>query len=200
MVVGTDHEVLRVYDINTGQCFASAIPSQQHNSSVTCVKYAPTAKVYASGSLDGNIKLWDAVSGRCINTFDKAHEGAEVCSVVFSRNGKYLLSSGKDSLVKLWELSTSRCLIAYTGAGTTGKQEHNTQAIFNHSEDYVLFPDEATTSLCSWNSRNASRLHLMSLGHNGPVRFIIHSPTAPAFLTCSDDFRARFWFRRVNTN
>lgn len=113
---------------------------------------------------------------------------------------QYLLTSGKDSLVKLWELSTSRCLIAYTGAGTTGKQEHNTQAIFNHSEDYVLFPDEATTSLCSWNSRNASRLHLMSLGHNGPVRYIVHSPTHPAFLTCSDDFRARFWFRRVTQN
>lgn len=88
MAVGTDHDVLRVYDINTAQCFVSAIPSQQHKSSVTCVKYAPTAKVYATGSLDGSIKLWDAISGRCINTFDKAHDGAEVCSVVFSRNGK----------------------------------------------------------------------------------------------------------------
>ncbi|XP_055716534.1 cleavage stimulation factor subunit 1 [Phlebotomus papatasi] len=200
MVVGTDHHVLRVYDIATSQCFVSAIPSQQHRAGVVCVKYAQTAKLFASGSLDGAIKLWDGVSGRCVNTFAAAHDGAEVCSVAFSKNGKYLLSSGKDSLVKLWELSTSRCLIAYTGAGTTGKQEHSTQAVFNHTEDYVLFPDEATTSLCSWNSRNASRLHLMSLGHNGPVRYIIHSPTHPAFLTCSDDYRARFWFRRSNTH
>ena len=44
----------------------------------------------------------------------------------FPRNGKYVLSSGKDSLVKLWELSTSRCLIAYTGAGSTGKQVDKT--------------------------------------------------------------------------
>ena len=36
--------------------------------------------------------------------------------------GKYVLSSGKDSLVKLWEMATTRCLIAYTGAGATGKQ------------------------------------------------------------------------------
>ena len=36
--------------------------------------------------------------------------------------GKYLLSSGRDSLVKLWELSTARCLIAYTGAGATGRK------------------------------------------------------------------------------
>lgn len=77
-----------MYDVNTAQCYASAISSQQHKSSVTCLKYAPTAKVYASGSLDGSIKLWDAISGRCINTFDKAHDGYEICSVVFSRNGK----------------------------------------------------------------------------------------------------------------
>jgi cleavage stimulation factor subunit 1 len=199
LIVGTDHHVLRVYDVNTSCCFVSAIPSQQHTDSITCVKYAVTGKMYASGSLDGSIKLWDGTSGRCVNTFAQAHDGAEIFSVTFSRNGKYLLSSGKDSLVKLWELSTSRCLIAYTGAGTTGKQEYQTQAIFNHSEDFVLFPDEATTSLCAWNSRNASRCHLMSLGHNGPVRHIVHAPNSAAFLTCSDDFRARFWVRRTQS-
>lgn len=88
MAVGTDHNVLRVYDINTAQCFVSPISSQQHTSSVTCVKYAPNAKFYATGSLDGTIKIWDAVGGRCVNTFDKAHDGAEVCSVVFTRNAK----------------------------------------------------------------------------------------------------------------
>ena len=124
------------------------------------------------------LQVWDGVSNRCIGTFIQAHDGAPVCSVAFSRNGKYILSSGKvrywilllhknttidcnlfdlslcqDSLVKLWELSTSRCLIAYTGAGTTGKQEHQAQAVFNHTEDYVMFPDEATTSLCCWDAR-----------------------------------------------
>lgn len=49
---------------------------------------------------------------------------------------QYVLSSGKDSIVKLWELSMSRCLIAYTGAGATGKQVHRAQGIFNHTEDY----------------------------------------------------------------
>lgn len=45
-----------------------------------------------------------------------------------------------------------------------GKQEHRTQALFNHTEEYVLFPDEASTSLCTWNARNASRQLLLSLG------------------------------------
>lgn len=41
-----------------------------------------------------------------------------------------------DSIVKLWELSTNRCLIAYTGAGATGRQEFPVKATFNHNEDY----------------------------------------------------------------
>lgn len=196
LAVATDHHLLRIYDVHTGQCYVSAIPAQHHNKPINCVKYAINGKLYATGSVDGTIKIWDGISGRCINTFTDAHNGQEICSVTFTKNGKYLLSSGKDSLVKLWELSTSRPLIAYTGAGTTGKQEHNTQAVFNHTEDFVLFPDEATTSLCAWNSRNASRCHLMSLGHNGAVRHLVHSPTHPAFITCSDDYRARFWVRR----
>ena len=72
--------------------------------------------------MDGSVKIWDGISSQCVATFKNAHEGAEVCSVEFSRNGKYVLSSGKDSMCKLWELSTTRCLIAYTGAGTQGKQ------------------------------------------------------------------------------
>ena len=60
-----------------------------------------------------------------MSTYIRAHDGHEVCSVKFSRNGKYILSSGKDSLIKLWEFSTNRCLIAYTGAGATGKQVCN---------------------------------------------------------------------------
>ncbi|KAJ8915611.1 hypothetical protein NQ315_003395 [Exocentrus adspersus] len=199
LIVATNHPVVRLYDMNTLQCFVCAFPNHQHTQSVTNLKWSKDAKLFATCSKDGSIKLWDGVSNRCVNTFVKAHDGLEVCSVEFSRNGKYLLSSGKNSICKLWELTTSRCLIAYTGAGTTGKQEYEAQAVFNHTEDYVLFPDEATTSLCAWNSRNASRKQLMSLGHNGAVRLIAHSPTQAAFLTCSDDFRARFWYRRTPT-
>ncbi|XP_067658895.1 cleavage stimulation factor subunit 1-like [Haliotis asinina] len=200
VLVGTEHPTLRLYDVNTFQCFVSHDPSGQHEGPVTSVNWSPNANLFTTCSKDGSIKVWDGVSHRCINTFKNAHDGHEVCSVTFSRNSKYILSSGKDSLVKLWELSTNRCLIMYTGAGATGKQEHRTQAVFNHTEDYVLFPDEKTTSLCCWDSRNAERQKLLSLGHNGVVRSIVHSPTGPAFVTCSDDYRARFWYRKASTD
>lgn len=196
LAVTTEGPVVRFYDINSGQCYVCPYPREHHTGPLTSVRYSADARVCASASKDGDIKVWDGVSGRCVQTFTKCHDGAEVCSVLFSRNGKYILSSGLDSIVKLWELSTGRCLIAYTGAGSVGRQEHSAHAMFNHTEDFVMFPDEATTSLCAWDARNAQRKNLLSLGHNGPVRHMVHSPCSPAFITCSDDYRARFWYRR----
>jgi len=33
-------------------------------------------------------KVWDGVSNRCIECFNRAHDGAPICSARFTRNGK----------------------------------------------------------------------------------------------------------------
>lgn len=64
-------------------------------------RFSQDAKYFATASKDGSIKLWDAVSNRCVNTFQKAHDGAEVCSVAFTKNGKVsqILTSIKKKLL-----------------------------------------------------------------------------------------------------
>ena len=54
-------------------------------------KYSPNANLYVTCSKDGHIKIWDAVSSLCVNTFKNAHDGQEVCSVLFTRNSKVCL-------------------------------------------------------------------------------------------------------------
>ena len=78
-------------------------------------------------------------------------------------------------------------------------QEHRTQAVFNHTEDYVFFANEHSIAMCCWCSRTGERKHLLSLGHQGPARRIAHSPTAPAFISCSEDHRARFWYKKIGS-
>ncbi|KAI2806629.1 cleavage stimulation factor, 3' pre-RNA, subunit 1 [Blomia tropicalis] len=196
LLVGTQHPTIRMYHLPTFQSFISPICNDQHKSAIATISYNHASNLYCSASKDGDIRIWDTISNRCVTVYPRAHDGLEVCSAIFSRNGKYILSSGKDSMVKLWELSMSRCLIAYTGAGGQGTQLHRAQAEFSHTEDYVMMPDERSTSLCAWDTRNAERQQLMSLGHNNAIRHFAHSSTMPAFLTCSDDYRARFWYHR----
>ncbi|KAG8328572.1 cleavage stimulation factor, 3' pre-RNA, subunit 1, partial [Homalodisca vitripennis] len=50
--------------------------------------FSQNARYFASTSRDGSIKLWDGVSNRCVNTFVAAHDGAQVCSIQFTRNAK----------------------------------------------------------------------------------------------------------------
>lgn len=52
------------------------------------VNYADSGSLYVTASKDGDVKLWDGVSNRCVNTFSRAHEGAEICSAKFTKNGK----------------------------------------------------------------------------------------------------------------
>uniref|UniRef100_A0A915EGF2 Cleavage stimulation factor 50 kDa subunit n=1 Tax=Ditylenchus dipsaci TaxID=166011 RepID=A0A915EGF2_9BILA len=175
----------RLYNVETSQCFVSAIPKDQHSDTVSDVNYSDNARLYATGSNDGHVKYGMESLTDVLKRFrEPTMEHPYVAFV--SQNGKYL-----------WELSTNRCLIAYTGAGTTGAQEFPIQAAFNHNEDYVMLPDEKSGSLCSWDSRNSDRNRLLALGHTAPTRAFVHSPTMPAFVTGSDDHRARFWFRKV---
>lgn len=192
MLVGCQQPTLRLYDVNTCQSYVSSNPLDQHAEPITMIDYNKTASFYVTGSKDGDIKIWDGISNRCVNTFRRAHEGA-VSSVKVSRNGKYILSAGKDTQVKLWEMSMCSCLMVYDGTTSSTSKNHRAQAIFNHTEDYILLPDCRNTNMYNWNARTGKQLETVPLCHNNSVRFITHSQVGPSFLTCSEDFRARFW-------
>ncbi|XP_065842308.1 cleavage stimulation factor subunit 1-like [Oscarella lobularis] len=191
LLVGTEHPTIRLYDFNTLTCYVSANPKDQHSGPITSIRYSSNGKMYVSSSKDGTIKLWDSVSNRCVNTYPNAHSNMEVSSVTFSRNGKYCLSSGKDSIVNLWDISGGRIINTYKGA----VQSHvRSQAVFNHTEDYVLMPDEKTVTVYCWNARTAESTRPLSTAHSTAIGYLAHAPNVPAFITCSEDYRARFWY------
>ncbi|XP_057305123.1 cleavage stimulation factor subunit 1-like [Hydractinia symbiolongicarpus] len=194
LLVATDHPTVRLYDLTTLQCYVSANPEDQHTASLTSVRYCPAANLYVTASKDGSWKLWDGVSNRCVQTYRNAHDGAEIHSVRFTKNSKFVLTSGRDSTAKLWELSTGRAINTYGGAVI--HNNNHAPAIFNYTEDYVMFPDEKNMAIGCWDSRTAEKLSSLSSGHNNAIRHLVHSTCAPAFLSCSEDYRARFWYCR----
>ena len=59
-----------------------------HALSVNMVKYSPTGELFASGSADGTVKLWDATSGTQLSMFEP--NAASVRSLTFSKDGNLL--------------------------------------------------------------------------------------------------------------
>eukprot|EP00761_Pharyngomonas_kirbyi_P000064 gb/GECH01000064.1/.p1 GENE.gb/GECH01000064.1/~~gb/GECH01000064.1/.p1 ORF type:complete len:414 (+),score=72.73 gb/GECH01000064.1/:1-1242(+) len=189
LLVGTDHNVVRTYDFNTFRCYASANAGDAHFRPINQVRYNTDGKLFVSGSKDGAVKIWDGVTGRCVNTIPNAHGGADIFSVSFSRNSKYLLSSGQDGTAKLWELSTGRQIRTYAHP-TQPKHRTRVQTVFSCNEDLVLSSDNS--SVVIWDTITGDVVSRLS-GHNKAIRWIAYSPTEQAFMTCSEDARARFW-------
>ncbi|CAL5205873.1 unnamed protein product [Lathyrus oleraceus] len=77
-----------------------------HVDAVSCMAKNPSQlKEIFSGSMDGDIRLWDIAAGRTTYRFP-GHRGA-VRGVTASTDGRILVSCGTDSTVRLWKIPVS---------------------------------------------------------------------------------------------
>ena len=68
-----------------------------------------------SGSLDKTIKIWDTITGCCVNTLEGHF--APISSVCVSSDGSRIVSGSQDNTVKIWDATTTstRCVISIMG-------------------------------------------------------------------------------------
>lgn len=76
-----------------------------HRNQVHGVAFTPDGRILASGSGDGDVRLWNPATG---DERAELHHGAEVWGLAFSRDGQLLASGGRDGLVRLWNPASGR--------------------------------------------------------------------------------------------
>ncbi|KAF7727069.1 cleavage stimulation factor, 3' pre-RNA, subunit 1 [Apophysomyces ossiformis] len=193
ILAGTQDPAIRVYDVKTLLCYTNSNTTEMHRGPITQIRYSHTGRLFASASADGNVRIWDSVSSRCVKLLEKVHSGAAVSSVRMTRDEKYILTSGLDSVVRLWDISSGKQVMEYVG------HEQRTQLLqptFSYNEDYVLIGDEASTDVICWDTQTGVLLKKIS-GQNNLVRCVAASPVDNGILTCSDDYRARYFDTRA---
>jgi len=189
LILGTDHCMIRLYDVSTRRVLTSSNPVHHHHGPINLVRYNSDGRMFASCSKDGSVRLWDGVSHKCIKYIPHAHDRAQVSSVQFSKNGKFLLTGGKDSAVRLWDIRNGNQIRLYSGHVQTKTRAHST---FCNNEDFVLSADEANAAVVAWDTRSGEAVERFT-GHSNTVRWIAASSVNNHFMTCSFDSRARFW-------
>lgn len=73
-----DSPTIRTFDVKSFQCMRSR--DEGHSGGVRQVRMSSDGRQYASCGIEGDIKLWDVVSGRCVHTWQSAHGGMDISS------------------------------------------------------------------------------------------------------------------------
>jgi RNA polymerase sigma factor (sigma-70 family) len=78
-------------------------PRDGHRGTVGAVAFTPDSKILVSGSGDKTARLWDARSGKLLQTLE-GHQGT-VNAVALSADGRLLATGGEEGTVRLWRLN-----------------------------------------------------------------------------------------------
>jgi WD40 repeat protein len=114
----------KIWDVATGKEIISVAGHQQ---SMRCVAFSPDGALLATGGsgpprivdgsgygpLHGDLRIWEADSGRLVHAFDVHSES--VASLTFSPDGKTLATASYDKTIKLWDPATGKELLSLYG-------------------------------------------------------------------------------------
>ncbi|CAD7929839.1 unnamed protein product [Amoebophrya sp. A25] len=202
LFVGTQHPTIRLYDLTRLECFAGPDPKDYHTGSITDLSVTSDGKILASTSTDGEVRLWDVVSHKAVNTLTRPHQGNAVCSVKWSRNLRYFLTAGCDGKAKLWDVRKGGDEPVFNMNICSGRNLEYARAAFVGQERFIAVASGGN-DLCILDAQTGDYLqgavargggyhHGHHNQHSNPVFCIASHPMDTKFLTGSDDHKVRY--------
>ncbi len=148
------------------------------------MNFSPDGRLLASGGIDGKVKIWEAASGRLLNTLS-GHKNW-VRSAAFSPDGRLLASGTWHKTVMVREVSSGRLLHTLSG---------HSDLVFSvaFSPDGRLLASGSTDNTVKiWEVASARLLHTLS-GHGNGVIGVAFSPDGRLLASGSGDNTVKIW-------
>ncbi|MDE0087126.1 MAG: sigma-70 family RNA polymerase sigma factor, partial [Candidatus Poribacteria bacterium] len=158
--------------------------------------YALTQDKVATGDNNGQIEIWNTVSGKKVSPpnghVDKNYKYF-VTTLAFSPDGRLLASGSNDTTVRLWHTNT--------GKEVTKLSNHHTSWIttlaFSAGGKFLASGSNDTT-VQLWNVATGELLTIFT-AHIGDIATLAFSPDSSTLATGSSDGTVRFWDIKTKT-
>ena len=155
-----------------------------HKATVTSSSFSTDGTRVLSGSWDGTVKIWDAVTGKDIRTL-KGHDGA-VFYACLSPDGTRIASGGDDKYVKIWDALTGselKSLIGHTDRILTMCFSPDSSLVASSGCDKTIL---------IWDTVTGNEINTL-VGHEAEVSSVVFSPDGTQVLSGSVDNTIKLW-------
>lgn len=154
---------------------------------VTSVRYHPSSKYIASGTLDARVFLWDAETYKRIAGIDS--QAGSVHALDFTPDGKSLACAGEGGKIVLWDLTRPEAREVETIVGI----ETGVRCLrFKPGDNAHLAGACADSTVRIWNIPDRREV-LRYEGHSGGVNALAFSTEGGRLVSGSDDRTLRLW-------
>ena len=161
------------------------------------IAISPDGRYMATGSYDGNVRIWDIKSRKLLKILAGHRTGTPVDSVSFSANGKRLATGSWDHTARVWDTESWNCICTITHIGeiSTGHLEPaSINSVILNTDGTKLFVGGRGFSgnLRCYDVSSGNRIMTYE-GHTNSVFSLSLSKDETKLVTGSADNTAKLW-------
>jgi WD40 repeat protein len=163
-----------------------------HTEALYGLAFSPDSSQVASASFDKTIKIWEAVTGKEIQTLggSAGHQNL-VLSVAFSPNGRLLASGGVDNTARIWETSPH---IAFKAVAVTAHPNLVDAVAFSPGSDQLATGCH-DGAVRIWDAKKGQQIRQINAHTTpaAPVYCLAWTPDGKQIFSGSMDHTMKLW-------
>ena len=159
-------------------------PASSHKGSVNSVAFSPDGKMFASGSADFDVRIWDVATGQVVRELH-GHSGG-VRSLAFSPDGQKLATGSYDDTIRVWNLKSGKSLFVLRG------HSGDVRSLSFSPDGSILASGSADKTIRLWDLKSGTSLHVFK-GHTREVLDVAFSPGGRTLASGSADKTILIW-------